>query len=126
MHTVIYKKDVPSEIRRIVQQFDTEGILGFIPDSFNLNIGVIYDDDNRIIGLGITRAITEFKIILDHKTPKISRVKGMKLLLKQAIQASPCNEHIAVLTQNVKPFERFLKKEFGFYRSDGIPLRLEE
>jgi hypothetical protein len=63
MHIRLFSdNDIPPEVRQKIEEFDYEGIIDFIPDLYNFKIGIVYDDNQEIMALGIVRAITEFKM----------------------------------------------------------------
>jgi hypothetical protein len=121
----IYQENIPIEVREKVKDFDFENILDWIPNPFNFGIGVIFDDNQEIIALGLIRVITEFKMVLNHDIPKKTKHRAINVLMEHAVKNSPCNEHLVIVTQGEEVFERLLKKHFLFYRADGIPLKLE-
>jgi hypothetical protein len=121
----IYQEDIPTEVREKIKDFDFENILDWIPDPFNFDIGVVYDDNQEIIALGLIRAITEFKMVLNPEIPKRTKHRAINVLMEHAVKNSPCKEHLIMVTQGEEVFEKFLKRDFLFYRTNGIPLKLE-
>ena len=127
----LYKSNVPKEDIKEIMRFDKEGITEFISDPFTFDVGIVKNESGKVIGVGITRVINEFKMALDDELPALQKANTLKLLMGNAIELAVCNEVLITLTlpeklRELERYKRIMEKHFGFYKDNGIVMRLEK
>jgi hypothetical protein len=106
--------------------FDSEGILKFFNDPFTFNIGITFDNNNKIIGAGIIRVVNEFKMFIDPELSNIKKAAIIKILLDNAENLKQCNETIVEISKGGDHYIDLLVKHYDFYETSGQVLRLEK
>lgn len=127
MNLRVYHKEegIPENLRSQINDFQVERITEFFEDPYTFNIGIVTDEDDIVLGVGVIRVVNEFKMQLNPQLSNLSKARVLKSLLNEAISRRHCGEIIAMITQGGVSYEDMLIKHFNFQKMDGTPLKWE-
>lgn len=110
-----------------IKDLDDEGIANFIFDPFTFNAGIVKDEEN-VIGFGLVRVISEFKMVINSDLNKITKAKIIKFLMREALELKKTNEVIVSITKpfdGIEHYASILQKHYDFREDPNLLLRLE-
>lgn len=121
-------KEVTEKDFKALLPFDDEGIALYLNDPFTQISGIIREDNDEVVAVGILRMINEWKLIVNPLASHFEVSKAIKELSKQGMTyclAHGSNEIYARITKGGDHYTKLLKKHFGFKEANGILLKLE-
>lgn len=121
-------KEISDSLLEQIKSIDSENITPYLTDPFTMITGIVTDENDEIIAVGLTRIVNEWKLIVNKDKTPFELARGIKELAKQAIaygNLHGANEVFATITQGGEHYEKILKKHFGFKDVEGTQLKLE-
>ena len=127
MNLAVYIKgdSLPLGILEQIKQFQTEDISEYFSDPYTFDIGIITDEENKVLGVGIIRVVDELKMSLNNELSNIEKAIALKALLNEAIARRHCGEILVMITQGGEHYVNLLQRHFDFQEIKGIPMKWE-
>ena len=116
-----FKKSDVQEIEKIHSRFHQDGFN--MPEIANAYATAIVEDNDKILGFGMVRDITESIMILDLSLPLTTKTEVLTELIKESVRKSH-HPFIHSFVEN-QIFDMMLKKRYGYKPCKGAALCLE-
>lgn len=117
-----FKKSDIREIEEIHAKYHSRGFS--MPQIANAYATAIVEDNDKVLGFGLVRDITESIMILDLSLPLRTKSQVLSELVKESVMKSHHN-HIHSFVEN-PTFGEVLKKHYGYKPCKGEALCLEK